>query len=407
MKVTIKTAVLWLSFGFVCLLALATSILIWQTDESEVNLIKIAANLIYPLIPVVLMGVGALIVSRMPRHKVGWLLMLLAVLIIFSGLAEFIITSYAQPPLDPPLVLYAAVWYGPMSYLLIMIIVMLIALLFPTGKPPSPRWRWLLRYGLALIFLILVLNTVVDEWWAFVDPANDVVLTVKNPIGLIPQSTLETSPLPGLLFGILAVLSLLSLIVRYRRGGYVERQQMKWFLLACGLFVLIALSIIFSGTWEELDEFQADFFSFAYALGIMAFPIAIGIAILRYQLFYIDVIIRKTLVYTLLTGLLALIYLGTVIVLQTIIGRTAGAQSPLVIVLSTLLIAALFSPLRRRIQGFIDRRFYRKKYDAQQVLEQFGLTARDETEMERLTAELVSVVQETMQPEAVSIWLKQ
>jgi hypothetical protein len=294
-----------------------------------------------------------------------------------------------------------------MSYLLIMIIVMLIALLFPTGKPPSPRWRWLLRYGLALIFLILVLNTVVDEWWAFVDPANDVVLTVKNPIGLIPQSTLETSPLPGLLFGILAVLSLLSLIVRYRRGGYVERQQMKWFLLACGLFVLIALSIIFSGTWEELDEFQADFFSFAYALGIMAFPIAIGIAILRYQLFYIDVIIRKTLVYTLLTGLLALIYLGTVIVLQTIIGRTAGAQSPLVIVLSTLLIAALFSPLRRRIQGFIDRRFYRKKYDAQQVLEQFGLTARDETEMERLTAELVSVVQETMQPEAVSIWLKQ
>jgi len=291
MKITLKTTLLWLSFAFVCLLALALFILIWHTEDQRPNLLTIAANLIYPLIPVALMGIGVLIVSRMPRHKVGWLLMLLVVLIILSGLAEFALASYSQPPFDPPLLLYAAAWYGPMSYTLIMVIIMLIALLFPTGKPPSPRWRWLLRYGLFLVLMMLVLSLFSDGWLIYAEDGNS--WTLENPVGFIPLASLETSPLPGLLFGILAIFSLLSLIVRYRRGGYVERQQMKWFLLACGLFLLIALAIVFSSIpWEALDESQAAFFTLAFSLGIIAFPIAIGIAILRYQLFDIDIIIR-------------------------------------------------------------------------------------------------------------------
>ncbi|MCB0012913.1 MAG: hypothetical protein KDE34_13460, partial [Anaerolineales bacterium] len=134
-------------------------------------------------------------------------------------------------------------------------------------------------------------------------------------------------------------------------------------------------------------------------------PASFAIAILRYRLFDINVIIRKTLVYALLSGLLALVYLGSVVLLQTIFDSVAQERSPFIIVVSTLLIAALFAPLRQRIQAFIDRRFYRQKYDAQQILAQFAETARDQVEVDALTAELRRVVQETMQPETLFLWL--
>jgi hypothetical protein len=182
----------------------------------------------------------------------------------------------------------------------------------------------------------------------------------------------------------------------------VVRAQLHWLALGMG----IGLGIPFMAMLSKLGT-DGDFIGIDWVLWlILLLPVSIAIAITRYRLFDIDVIIRKTLQYGVLSGLLVLVYFGMVILLQSVFDSASGQQSPIAIVISTLVIAALFTPLRRRIQDVIDRRFYRKKYDAQQVLAQFALVARDETEMHILTAELIFVVQETMQPKTVSIWLK-
>jgi hypothetical protein len=199
------------------------------------------------------------------------------------------------------------------------------------------------------------------------------------------------------------VLCLMALAVRFRRAGQVERQQMKWLFFATVVFVAAYIPVFLVADFGN----ARNVFNYLWMIAMLLIPAAIGIAILRYRLFDIDVIIRKTLVYALLSGLLALVYFGSVVLLQNIVGRAADEQSPLVIVVSTLIIAALFTPLRQRVQAFIDRRFYRQKYDAQQILAQFAQTARDEVEMEALTAELHRVIQETLQPETVVVWLKE
>jgi hypothetical protein len=204
------------------------------------------------------------------------------------------------------------------------------------------------------------------------------------------------------------ILSIASLI----HAGFTQRDaasqaQLRWaissFVLGLALFLLnfpMAFGLITNETVIAL-------FMIAQGLGFMVIGVGLAIAVLRYRLYDIDVIIRKTLVYTILTILLALVYFGLVILLQNLFESLSGEQSPIAIVISTLVIAALFAPLRRRVQAVIDRRFFRKKYDAQLVLASFAETARDETDMAQLTAELVLVVQETMQPEQVSLWLKE
>jgi hypothetical protein len=203
-----------------------------------------------------------------------------------------------------------------------------------------------------------------------------------------------------LLAGLAAVI---SLFVRFYRSGGEERQQIKWFAYAAAvsLFWVFLLDGI-SASGRVLEAVIAVLGLFI----IPSIPLAAGIAIFRYHLYDIDRIINRTLVYGALTASLALVYLGSVVSLQTLFRTIAGGGSQLVIVASTLAVAAMFSPLRRRIQGFIDRRFYRKKYDAKETLEAFSAKLKDETDLDRLGDELVSVVGGTVQPAHASLWLR-
>jgi hypothetical protein len=202
------------------------------------------------------------------------------------------------------------------------------------------------------------------------------------------------------------ILAAVSLVLRYRSSGQLVRLQLRWFILGGFLYIILTLYPTFfigdtiTGTGVNLLIFILSFSA------ILLLCLAVGIAILRYRLYDIDVIIRRTLVYTILTAALGLVYFGTVVLLQTVVGRSAAEQSPLVIVFSTLLIAALFNPLRHRIQAFIDRRFFRQKYDAAQTLTNFAQTARDEVELNKLSAVLINAVEETLQPEQISLWIK-
>jgi hypothetical protein len=194
-----------------------------------------------------------------------------------------------------------------------------------------------------------------------------------------------------ILIGLLG--ALLSVVVRYVRSGDIERRQLRWFLFVLAFF---PISFLVESVLGDL----------IVAAVIIALPAAVGIAILRYRLYDIDIIIRRTLVYSVLSLLLAAVYFGSVVLGQALFERMAGGQSPLVIVLSTLIIAALITPLRRRVQRFIDRRFYRSKYDAARTLAEFAQHARDEVSLEALTVEVMRVVQETMQPASASLWLR-
>jgi len=271
--------------------------------------------------------------------------------------------------------------------------------------------------GITLVFLYLVPTGRFSPRWAYIPLICTLLLVgvlTLQIAGLVHLSAPAASLVNITVVSLVLFGGSLQVYRYLHDSSAVERQQTKWIILAIVMIVLsiMAWVLVFGGALaipagrpRLLANLGGTIFIDFFALLLL--PVAITIAILRYNLWGIDVIIRKTLVYGVLTVLLALVYFGSVVLLQRLFGRLTGvAQSPLAVVVSTLAIAALFSPLRRRIQDAIDRRFFRKKYDAQRVLAAFGVTARDETDLDALTAELVRVVQETMQPEQVSVWLR-
>ena len=284
-------------------------------------------------------------------------------------------------------------------------------------EPGSPlRWVWILAIVgvlLAIAFFNLFPSGRFAAAWArrlFWLGAAALGLGIAIGVFFRQQSEAWAGRLSGGALLALLGLGVVAQVYRYLRvSGPVERQQTRWVVASLALLLLWLTAVYgrapfrswspWAGPWALLQIFGTLFI-------VALLPLSIARAILRYHLWDIDVIIRKTLVYALLTGVLLLVYLASVVGLQGLFTRLTGQDSTLATILSTLLIAVLFLPVRRRLQALIDRRFYRRKYDAQKTLEQFATTARDETDLDRLTAELVRVIQETMEPAHVSVWLK-
>ncbi len=345
--------------------------------------------------------VGALIASNRPENPIGWIFLAAA---FFQGLANFGYEYATYALLTRPGVLplgALASWIGNWIWAPgLGLILVFLPLLFPDGRPPSRRWRWVGWLGGLSVGTIAVLALI--------------LLWPERGAGLLTEpASEEGGPQWALLLLVEAVAfplmllaglaAVISLFARFRRVRGDERQQIKWFAYAT------AVSLLWVFLLEGIPDLNRLFEAVIAVLGLFvipSIPIAAGVAIMRYRLYDIDRIINRTLVYGALTGVLVAVYVGGVVLLQTLFRALAGQDSNLAVVASTLAIAALFSPLRRGIQTFIDRRFYRNRYDAAKTLEAFSATLRDETDLGRLGDDLVAVAQETVQPAHASLWLR-
>ncbi|MFN2198845.1 MAG: hypothetical protein ACK2UW_22185 [Anaerolineales bacterium] len=392
-----KAAAAWILLGLIALGAVTQALYNLATRGSEATWTDGVSTVFWTVSPLIFGLVGALIISRRPGNIIGLLLMLPA--LVFASPVETVLAQYSTAPADPSALLLLITWFGEWGWLLLVMPVLFILVLFPTGKPLTPRWRWLIYLGLVMSLAFILFATFASE----LGPVNgDYLWRVSNPIGFIPSDFFDQYLL-GPWFVLLPLLTIgcaASLFVRFRRAGVVEREQIKWLFYAGLLF-----AAVYVPTFLPLPAL--DFlFNFLFVPALLAFPIAIGIAILRYRLFDIDIIIRKTLLYILLTAVLLSVYFGMVLVTQYAFVALTGDESPIAVVVSTLVIAALFNPLRRRLQAFIDRRFYRKSYNAAQTLEQFTQTVRDEVDLDQISRALISSIKETMQPQTAVLWLR-
>jgi hypothetical protein len=318
---------------------------------------------------------GYPITRRHPANPVGWCLMV-------AGVAAGINSLGLGLPTSDTLALWMV-----NAWVVSVAAICTAAVLFPSGSPPS-RWWW--------AQLVVLWSLASLEYFKEFE-------TRSGFVGL--PEWLDAFAVPvNVAFQFSLAAGCLALLVRWRRSGTVERLQLKWVVYSVALVATTALVVeVGIANLVPALYFPA---TVASSLVILTVPVTIGVAMLRYRLYDIDLIINRTIVYGLLTASLVLLYVGSVVGLQYAFGVFAGGSSQLAVVASTLLIAALFSPLRHRIQNAIDRRFYRRKYDARETLEAFSARLRDETDLKKLNAELLTVVRTTMQPEHVSLWLK-
>jgi hypothetical protein len=339
--------------------------------------------------------VGALLVARRPTNLIGWIMATIALIVALfpagDSYAGYVMVTRGHPDALAILGAWVQSWYW---LLLLALTFVYLPLLFPDGRLPSRRWL-----PLAVVPGIAALATVVLGALTDTLSGQNVDYRIDNPIGIDGLEPVEELPVFGLLnvlLGVGIVAAMVSVVVRFRRSRGVERQQMKWFLYAAALLPSFVIS-------DYLPDVVGEVL---FGLALIALPTAVGVAVLRYRLYGIDLVINRTLVYGPLTAMLVLFYVGGVVSLQYAFRALTGQGSQIAIVASTLAIAALFNPLRRRVQAFVDRRFYRRKYDAAKTLGAFSAKLRDETDLDALNAELVSVVRETMQPAHASLWLR-
>jgi hypothetical protein len=376
----------WLAWA-VCALSLMLTALTFILIALNVSL-NTPAYVFWPELTSIAVGysvIGAVIASRLPNHPIGWICCatgLIAAIDHFGG--EYAVYALLALPHSLPGG-EAMLWLQGWFWMLFIGLIVFLLLLFPTGRLPSSRWRPFAWVSVAVISAGVIWSSIISPDVGFNAPPSPVQLSVL------------------LLGGVAAA----SVVIGRRGARGVERQQIKWLLYVGPIFfVASGLHIGFYYFWLPEGSWGLWASYLLVIVGGLSVPIAIGVAILRYRLYEIDILINRTLVYGILTATLIALYFAGIVVLQRVFVFLTGQQSTLAVVASTLLIAALFTPLRRRIQSFIDLRFYRRKYDARKTLETFSAQLRDETDLDSLSSDLVGVVAETMQPTHVSLWLR-
>ena len=392
-------AAAWLAWS-VCALALALtalSLLLLMRSWSYPNVHVFDYWVENTMVAVVFSIVGAVVASRRPDHPVGWLFCVIGLLGGIRHLgAEYAIYSLLVVHGSLPGGAVAG-WVSSWMWVPHVGLMVFLGLLFPNGLLPTPRWRpfaWFVVVALVVGTVALALSP---------GPLSGLG-PIQNPLDI--EGVRRAVGLAHALVWTLVLVAAASLILRLHRTKGVERQQVKWLAFA-GAVAAIGGPLTYVGGPEVMGMWWVQRVGLALiVIGFAGVPIAMSVAILKYRLYDIDFLINRTLVYGSLTAMLVTTYFGGIVVLQRVFVVLTGQESQLAVVASTLVIAALFNPLRRRIQGFIDRRFYRRKYDAAKTLEAFSAKLRDETDLDTLSDDLVGVVRETMQPAHVGLWLR-
>ncbi len=338
--------------------------------------------------------VGAIVAIRRPRNPVGWFFgagaLLWSLGVLSGGLYWHMAFGRANPPVAADYVAWLGTWTFLPAFVLLLA---LVPLLFPTGAPPSPRWRKVGWTAAVLGVVATVSNALAPGSLEAAD-----FPWVDNPFGV---GGLELDRLAAVSFpvvGAAALASIASLVVRYRRAHGVERQQLKWVAGAACLLVVAAVGGEVASPWLGSGAGWIGIL-----LGLLCIAIAMGVALLRHRLYDLDVVVNRALVYGALTAILAATYAGTVLLLQLVL----SPSSNLAIAVSTLAVAGFFYPARTRVQRLVDRRFYRRKYDAQRTVDSFSARLRDELDLAALSSDLRGVVRETLQPAHVTLWLRE
>jgi hypothetical protein len=400
MKVAHLPRLAWVAFGCIAFLILTTAVFSVETglgvDPFQLGIVT------FPV-------VGALIASRQPRNALGWVMLGVGAVSAVDGVM-LLYTNYALtvrpgslPRPDVFLALSAPMWVPVIGLMGTFVI-----LLFPDGHLPSPRWRpwaWLCAIALSLSYMSILVAP-----GSFPDLGYP---GIRNPLGI--EALL---PVKGAVLAVIALVPIsivgcaVALVQRFRRSHGQDRLQLKWLAAASGavaaLYVAAMVpSLALDSAWDFAGPLWLSVIQMFAVFSFFLIPVAVGIAILKHRLYDIDLIINRTVVYGALTAVLALVYVGGVVGIGGIVREATGQQDTgLVVAASTLAVAALVRPVRARIQGFIDRRFYRRKYDAARTVEAFSIRLRDEVDLEVMRTYLLAVVRETMQPARASIWLK-
>jgi hypothetical protein len=386
----------WPLCGLCCVLTLGAVILALLGEAAPgegtnrfVRVILATALLAYPI-------VGALIASRRPENPIGWLLLLVGVGGAVSAFAaEYGVRALLADPGSLPGG-EAAAWIEEAVFAGSAAPLMLVLLLFPDGRLLSRRWR-----PVAWVAVLSALGLFLGNGFNPGRFDQDPFSTVHNPLGVEGAGSVFSAlgNVGWALFLFVLLAAAISLVLRFRRSRGEEREQLKWIAAAAALLTVFWIAAL------AVSSLSPNFQQALFFAGLVVFPISIGFAILKYRLYEIDRIINRALVYGVLSAGLAGVYFGIVIALQEAFsGFTRG--NDLAIAASTLAVAGLFRPARRRIQGFVNRRFYRSRYDAQRTLEAFSVRLRDQIDLDNLHTELERVVHETMQPAHVSLWLR-